>query len=203
MIGPSVYTEPTNSILASLSAVQRDILDFEIALYNECCVRPGSAAQSFVSVCTGNNSMDCPNITNSNVQEQIGSSANTVLCTCSSSAARVNDFAMAINKSSVCASGEWGVNFGGGLGPDWFKNAKKGTGAFINANNLKLPPKANSLDIHVVTNIQFSSAGYWLKAPIVGWYEIPSTNLPPLKWPQVNEVGFVVVVSVCLLTRFV
>ncbi len=83
-----------------LNKVQQGLLDYNIAIFNTCCIAKQWASQGAVRVCTGDSDVDCPPITNDLVKNFIDIK---LLCTCSSSKATFDAYAAAVQKYDVCS----------------------------------------------------------------------------------------------------
>jgi hypothetical protein len=99
------YTD-TNNILqnpdtamTSLSTAQTNMLDLGISLFNTCCVNSSFVEQGMVGICTGNNVLDCPALTNPLISTYV---TPAMLCTCGHSSNSINAFTALIQSWSLC-----------------------------------------------------------------------------------------------------
>lgn len=153
-VGEKVYDTDTNSISPPLQGVQRDVNDFTMALFNECCVAKNWTEQRAAVVCTGNNTADCPVIIDPIATDNIPN-ARTLLCSCAYSADKLASFGSSIQSTGLCA---------------------KATNAKINIVGLTLPSKVpGNIGLTTLTNQRYAGFKY-TEIPLVGFQKIAQEN---------------------------
>lgn len=160
--GEHTYIESRNTMTTPLAGFESDLSDFGLALYNGCCVPRNWTAmgQTKIKACTGVPSTDCLPVTDPRVAGVLPGATN-ILCMCAGSQAKLTGFENAIAQTT-------------GLCP-----AAQST--LIDLVGVKLPKKALSLDLRIVT-MEIEGITYE-KVPLVGWFEGPSTSPVPITYP--------------------
>lgn len=157
LLSERTYVSNRNDISPALVGLESDLSDFTLATYNECCSSRNWTAQTRAKPCTGSNTLDCPDITDVRVRDNMPGGGKILLCMCASSQSKLDQFQDAIrNSEGFCEAA---------------------AGALVNANGLKLPAKALSQNVQSLTAKYFTYKYDYI--PIVGWYEVPSTNPQP------------------------
>lgn len=160
MIGESTYNKSPNQRVTPLVGVQKDIVDFHLGIFNECCASRNWTAQPPAVPCTPTwiDGTDCPDLREPDktlVQTYIPS-ARVLLCSCASSAGKLAAFEAAIRDTGFCA---------------------KAATATINAVGLVLPsPIPGNLKLQTLTSLRPEFNIPYSTVKLVGWYEIPATN---------------------------
>jgi len=152
MVGENIYIDATDQIQPPLQGVQRDMNDFELAIYNECCVTKNWTQQGAAIQCTGNINADCPSISNPVITQNLPN-PKVLLCSCAYSATKMQQFENAIAQTGFCA---------------------KGQNALINVNGLRLPSKAGNFQLTFLTSLMFSFSYSFI--PFIGYDFLPTMN---------------------------
>jgi len=173
-VGEKIYLDDTNSIKPPLEGLAKDMNDFELAIFNECCVPNHWNGQNAAVPCTGNNTNDCQPINDQRVLAALGNiDVKTVLCSCASSADRLAGFMTSIRNTGFCAK------------------AKK---ALINVSSLKLPAKAGGFALRPLT-LRYGPKGSqtYTYVPLVGFHLSVLESLDeadPVKYPYGCGIGY-------------
>jgi len=169
MFGSTIYIANTDQIQPPLSGANQAFLDYEIAIFNRCCVASNWTDEGLVGPCTGNTTLDCPVITNKYVTKYI-TNADDILCECGSSAQNIANFEKAVDASNVCALAG---------------------NALVDTSNLVLPnPVPGNLKLSTLT-VQYTYA--YTYVPLVGFNLVPDiAGAPPgIFYPYGCGLGYV------------
>jgi len=163
MVGERIYIDDTNSIDPPLQGLEKDMNDFQLSVFNECCVPRNWTEQRAALPCTGDNNVDCPAIINPLVTDNIPN-ARILLCSCASSNTSIDNFRAAIRNTNFC------------------NKARK---AFINAVDIRFPNKVPG-NLKLATLVEQRHPGETLrlaKVPLVGFPRTSGEN------PDQSEVA--------------
>jgi len=134
--------------------------DFEIAIYNQCCVAKNWTDQAGAfGVCTGNNTADCPAVTDPDVIGPIPD-ATLLFCACAYSGAKLASFESAIQSTGFCS---------------------KAQNAIIDTDGLVLPSVIpGNLKLITLTAQKDGADFVYHAVPLVGWQKLASNNPDPV-----------------------
>jgi len=167
MFGERIYFDDTNSITPPLKGVENDVNDFELALFNECCIPKNWTEQAQSLACTGNNNNDCPEIKDPLVLEYIPT-AKVILCACASSNSSLTKYMEAMRDTQFCAK------------------AQKAT---VNIAGIELPRKVpGNIKLQTIINRRYPGFQY-STVPLVGYQRPPQEN-PDQENARTNPLPF-------------
>lgn len=154
------YVGNPNDADFNLDEIQHALLDYNIGIFNECCVEPGFNAQSYMLACTGDNDVDCPVIEDERIDQFLDPS---ILCTCATSQTKIDQYRAAVKENDLC-------NIMGNI--------------HIDATTLKIPTVG--VDLYLAISSLYSSATLD-EIPLIGFHEDPSVYTDPQFFPDATD----------------